>query len=344
MPPENSAPPKLTSPPENSAPPKLTVPPENLAPSKSTVPPENSAPLKLTSPPENLASPKLTSPPENLAPPKSTVPLAKLAPSEPDNPAGELGAAEVAAVEDHAGEVEVEALPGHRRARAQMVADEPDDGVAYLPVGPVSGPYVRGGVVAGVGVIGQAQVGAQNIDAGLPVLLPVISQPGHGVHPGQAHRRLAVAELGGDRREPLIQQPRPVMRRRSLPAFLVQCHAFFVQHRGGLGDPLPPVGHDQGDQRARPGDRGEHQLRHPDRVMHRDHMRARQRRMVQQHQRHRPQRGQPGHRNNEAGRQRIADPPQPRRTGLMQARQPRRDLSHTVTVRLMGRADQPSPG
>jgi len=40
----------------------------------------------------------------------------------------------------------------------------------------------------------------------------------------------------------------------------------------------------------------EYQLGHPDRVVHRDHVRAWQRLMVQQHQRHRPQRGQPGQR------------------------------------------------
>jgi hypothetical protein len=72
---------------------------------------------------------------------------------------------------------------------------EPDDGVAHLSVRPASGPRSRGSVVARVRIIGQAQVGAQNIDAGLPVLLPVICQPGHGVHAGQPYRWLVIAEL-----------------------------------------------------------------------------------------------------------------------------------------------------
>jgi hypothetical protein len=49
--------------------------------------------------------------------------------------------------------------------------------------------------------------------------------------PGQAHRRLGVAELGCDRDEPLIEYAQAVLRRACLR------HA------------LPPVGHDQGDQR-----------------------------------------------------------------------------------------------
>ena len=107
--------------------------------------------------------------------------------------------------------------------------------MAHFPVGPVSGPFSRVGAVARVGVVGQAQVGAENVDAGLPVLLPVVGQPGHGVHAGQAHRGLGVAELGGDRGEPLVEDPGPVM------------------GGVGLGDLLPPVGHDQRDERAGPG-------------------------------------------------------------------------------------------
>ena len=64
-----------------------------------------------------------------------------------------------------------------------MRGDEADDGVAHLPVRAVSGPVRRGGAVTRVGVIGQSQVGAQDINAGLPVLGPVVGQPGHGVHP-----------------------------------------------------------------------------------------------------------------------------------------------------------------
>ncbi len=72
-------------------------------------------------------------------------------------------------------------------------------------------------------------MGAKNTDAGLAVLLPVIGQPSHGVHTRQAHRWLIVAELGCDRREPLVEHSSPVM------------------NRVGLGGLLPPVGHNQGD-------------------------------------------------------------------------------------------------
>ena len=133
--------------------------------------------------------------------------------------------------------------------RAQVGADEPDDGVAHFPVRPVSGPFGRVSVVARVRIVGQAQVGAQNVDAGLPVLLPVIGQPGHGVHAGQAYRWLGIAELGCDRGEPLVEDPGPVM------------------NGVGLGDLLPPVGHDQRDQRPGAGHCGEDQLQHPDCVL-----------------------------------------------------------------------------
>ena len=153
----------------------------------------------------------------------------ELGAGEQHDPARESRAGEVAAVEDHAGEVEVQALPGHRRPGTQVGADEPDDGVAHLPVRPVSGPFGWGGVLARVRVVGQAQVGAQHVDAGLPVLLPVIGEPRHGVHAGQPDRWLGVAELGCDRGEPLVEDPGPVM------------------SGVGLGDLLPPVGHDQRD-------------------------------------------------------------------------------------------------
>ena len=88
-----------------------------------------------------------------------------------------------------------------------MVADEPDDGVAHLPVRPVGGPLRRFGVVAWVGVIGQSQVGAENIDAGLPVLRPVIGQPRHSVNPGQPDSRwLITAQPVGSRSEPFVQR------------------------------------------------------------------------------------------------------------------------------------------
>ena len=251
VPPENSASSKSTLPPENSAPPKPTSPPENLAPPKPTSPPENSAPPKLTSPPENygaaeadraagelgaaeadraagelgavevdraagelgvaeadlaageLGAAKLTSPPENSAP------------LEADRAAGEPGAAEVTAVKDHAREVEVQALPGHRCVIFEVRGDDPDDGVADFAAGLEGKPLRRGSILARVGLVWHAQVGAQHIDAGLPVLLPVISQARHGIHPGQPdRRRLITPQLPGRRGEPLIQRPGALLRKR----------------------------------------------------------------------------------------------------------------------------------
>jgi hypothetical protein len=159
-------------------------------------------------PPENPAKSKRTALPENPAPPKSTRPPGELSVVEADraagepgvgkqhDPAGESGAAEIAAVEDHPGEVEVQALPGHCRPGAQMGADEPDDGEADFAAGPECKPLRLRSVIARIRFVGQAQVGAENVDAGLPVLLPVVGQPGHGVHAGQAYRWLGVAELG----------------------------------------------------------------------------------------------------------------------------------------------------
>jgi hypothetical protein len=39
-----------------------------------------------------------------------------------------------------------------------------------------------------IGFVGQTQVGAQDIDAGLPALLPVISQARHGIANGRARK------------------------------------------------------------------------------------------------------------------------------------------------------------
>ena len=154
------------------------------------------------------------------------------------------------------------------------------------------------------------------------------------MHPCQTHRRLVVAELGGDRSEPLVEDPGSVMCRGGLPAV-------FVLYRGDLADPLPTVGHDQGDKGACAGDGGEHQLCHADRIVHRDPLGDHKMRVAQQRLGGQPERSEPGYSNGEAGSQRVADPPQPRRIGVMQARQPLRDLCHTVTVRPMARADQP---
>ena len=106
-----------------------------------------------------------------------------------DPAAGEPGVAEVAAVKDDAREVEVQALPGHRRAVFEVRGDDPDDGVADFAAGPEGKPLRPGSLVARIGLVWHAQIGAQHIDAGLPVLGPVIRQARHGVHPGQPDRR-----------------------------------------------------------------------------------------------------------------------------------------------------------
>ena len=122
--------------------------------------------LKSTSPPENSAPPKLTVPPENWARLKVAV------------PAGELQrlVAEVAAVKDNAREVEVQALPGHRSVFFEVRGDDPDDGVADFADGLEGKSFRLGSVLAGIGLVWHARVGAQHIDAGLPVFPPVISQ------------------------------------------------------------------------------------------------------------------------------------------------------------------------
>ena len=256
VPPENLALPKSTMPPENVAPSKLTLPPENLAPAKRTSPPENLAPPKLTVPPENVAPAKLTMPPENSAPPKLTCrrrtwrrevdrAAGELGAGEADRAAGELGAAEVAAVEDNAREVEVQALPGHRRAIFEVRGDDPDDGVADFAAGPEGKPLRLGSILARVGLVGHAQIGAQHIDAGLPVLRPVIGQARHGVHPGQPDgRRLITAQLLGRRGEPLVQRPGALLRERPVQLLALPsscCSGYPGWLRGGRNTAQPRV-------------------------------------------------------------------------------------------------------
>ena len=128
--------------------------------------------------------------------------------------AGENGEGEVTAVKDNAREVEVQTLPGHR-AISEVRGDDPDDSVTYLAAGLVSGPFSRGSVVARIRIGGQAQIGTQHIDAGLPVPGPVIRQARHGIHPGQPdRRRLIIAQLPGRRGEPLVQRPGALFRER----------------------------------------------------------------------------------------------------------------------------------
>jgi hypothetical protein len=49
----------------------------------------------------------------------------------------------------------------------------------------VISPVRSGSLFARVRLVRHAQIAAQHVDAGLPVLLPVIGQDRHGVHAGQ---------------------------------------------------------------------------------------------------------------------------------------------------------------
>jgi len=132
-------------------------------------------------------------------PPKRTVPPGKLGAAEVDRAAGELGApkvdraagkmgaAEIATIKDNAREVEVQAWPGRRSVFFEVRGDDPDDGVADFADG-LEGKSLRlGSVPAEIGLVWHPQIGAQYVDAGLTVLLLVISQARHGVYPSQPH-------------------------------------------------------------------------------------------------------------------------------------------------------------
>ena len=82
-----------------------------------------------------------------------------------------------------------------------------------------------GSVLARIGLVGHAQIGAQHIDAGLPVFLPVISQARHGVHPGQPDGWLVTAQLLSCRGEPFVQGPGALLRERpvQLLTLLFEC-------------------------------------------------------------------------------------------------------------------------
>ena len=133
---------------------------------------------------------------------------------------------EVTAVKDNAREVEVQALPGHRRAIFEVRGDDPDDGVADFAAGPEGKPLRLGSLLARIRLVRHAQIAAQHVDAGLPVLGPVISQARHGIHPGQPdRRRLITAQLPGRRGEPLVQGPGALLRERpvQLLTLLFEC-------------------------------------------------------------------------------------------------------------------------
>jgi hypothetical protein len=67
--------------------------------------------------------------------------------------------------------------------RAAALSD-PDDGVPDFAAGRKGKSLRLGSLFTWVRLLWHAQVGTQHIDAGLPVLLPVVSQSGHGVYAG----------------------------------------------------------------------------------------------------------------------------------------------------------------
>lgn len=68
-----------------------------------------------------------------------------------------------------------------------MLGDDPHEDPADLTATLKLSLLLRPSIRAWVGLMGHAQIAAQHSDAGLPVLLPVISQPSHSVHPGQSY-------------------------------------------------------------------------------------------------------------------------------------------------------------
>jgi hypothetical protein len=136
--------------------------------------------------------------------------------------AGEAGTVKVAAVKDNACEIEVQALPGHRGVSLEVRGDDPDDRVAHFADGLKSKSLRRRSVLSRVGLVRHAQIATQDINAGLPVLCPVVSQAGHGVHPSQPDLgRFVAAELLGGRGESFIEGPGALLPERS--AQLLRC-------------------------------------------------------------------------------------------------------------------------
>jgi len=189
---------------------KLTSPQENWARTNATLAPENRAPLKLKRAPQKRAPIKLT-------------PGTREHSGVKDNlSAGEAGTVKVAAVKDNACEIEVQALPGHRGVSLEVRGDDPDDRVAHFADGLKSKSLRRRSVLSRVGLVRHAQIATQDINAGLPVLCPVVSQAGHGVHPSQPDLgRFVAAELLGGRGESFIEGPGALLPERS--AQLLRC-------------------------------------------------------------------------------------------------------------------------
>lgn len=126
-----------------------------------------------------------------------------------------------------------------------MVADQPDDGVPHFPQRQVGVSGFRGACGQFcLGGVGQAEIGAQDVDARLAQAAGggVVCKAGQGVHPAEADRDGFVAELGDGGSE----------------AFAVQTGV--VSQGAILVEALAPVGDDQGDEGAGPGHHAEGKL------------------------------------------------------------------------------------
>jgi hypothetical protein len=102
--------------------------------------------------------------------------------------------------------------------------DDPDDGVADFAVSLEGTPVPQWNLFTRIRLIWDAQIAAQHINAGLPILRPVIGQDRHGVHPGQLDsRRLVTAQLAGRRGEPFVQRPGALLRERPVQLLTLLC-------------------------------------------------------------------------------------------------------------------------
>src|SRR5690349_13487116 len=77
--------------------------------------------------------------------------------------------------------------PTRLRSVRRVLVDYGDDAVSYLLLG----------VIYFCSVLSprHSQIGAEDVDAGLALFLPVVGQPGHRIYAGKAYTRLAVSEL-----------------------------------------------------------------------------------------------------------------------------------------------------
>src|SRR5215831_6986659 len=122
--------------------------------------------------------------------------------------AGEHRAGKViGAVEYGAAEIEPEPCPWGWRVLAQMTGDDVHGGLAHLLLGLEPPPDRRAGPAARVWLVSPPQVGAQHVNAGLPVLWPVVGQPGHRMDAGQPHARRGIPKLSCGGGEPVVEQP-----------------------------------------------------------------------------------------------------------------------------------------